>query len=639
MTAHGPNLVVRRIRDWLAARHGGDQTDAELLGRFAARHDEAAFADLVHRHGGMVLGVCRRVLGDADDAEDAFQATFLVLARKADSIRRGASLPSWLHGVARRVALEARKRAARRRCRERGAATAEDVLDPQHAEGKELRAVLDEELGRLPEKYRAPLVLHYLEGHTKEETARRLGWTEGTVSGRLARARDLLGSRLSRRGLVVSGGALAAALAAEATAACVSETLAGATVRLAGVFLAGPVVVSARCARIGALTDGVVRAMLMSRLKLVAAAAFLVLAAGLGMAGLLYQAQAGLPGDVPGPPRVVTALPGVPAPPRKPDQPLLRVALPGRTMLTVALSAHGRHLAVAPQDRTIIQLWDVATGKERTLAGHAFSITALAFSPDGKTLASATGSWLPDGAPGEIKLWDVAAGTERATLGRLPVMVLALAFSPDGKTLASVSQSVKLWDVTTGKETADLPLQHADSVAFSPDGKTLAVGQGVHEDITPGSVVLWDLAAGKERASLEGHVGMVGCLAFTPDGTTLASADSRGTIKLWDVVAAEERRTIRNPGDSFFLVTLAITSDGRALLAIPRGMDGTYLKQWDLASGTEQGMYFRTGPESTPPPVSGDGEVVGLIKGAFIDPQLTMEVWERRGLALKKAPG
>ncbi len=168
----------------------GDETDAALLGRFADRRDEAAFAVLVRRHGAMVFGVCRRLLATDQDAEDAFQATFLVLARKA-----GTAAPrdvgNWLYGVARRAALLARRTIARRRER------TGEVPDRPASEADRLRAMLDEELGRLPDHYRAVVVLCDLEGRTRREAAALLGWPEGTVAGRLARARELLAKRLA----------------------------------------------------------------------------------------------------------------------------------------------------------------------------------------------------------------------------------------------------------------------------------------------------------------------------------------------------------------------------------------------------------------------------------------------------------
>jgi RNA polymerase sigma factor (sigma-70 family) len=178
-----------------------DPADADLVARFALAGDEAAFGELVRRHGPMVLGVCRRLLPNRHDAEDAFQATFLLLARNAAAIRKRDAVGSWLYGTAYRVASRARGDAARRRARE-GKAAAAPVYDPRvEAAWRELRPILDDELNRLPEKYRRPLVLCYLQGLTNAEAARLLGWTKGTVSGRLARARDLLRARLKRRGV------------------------------------------------------------------------------------------------------------------------------------------------------------------------------------------------------------------------------------------------------------------------------------------------------------------------------------------------------------------------------------------------------------------------------------------------------
>jgi RNA polymerase sigma factor (sigma-70 family) len=174
-------------------------SDGQLLEMFVRRREESAFAALVRRHGPMVLSVCRRVLRHSQDAEDAFQATFLVLVEKAPRLRQPELLANWLYGVAYRTALHARQRAARRGAREREVAAMSSPLSETEIESRELRRVLDEELHRLPEKYRAPLVLCYLEGKTNEEAARVLGWPAGSMSHRLARGRELLRERLEAR--------------------------------------------------------------------------------------------------------------------------------------------------------------------------------------------------------------------------------------------------------------------------------------------------------------------------------------------------------------------------------------------------------------------------------------------------------
>ena len=217
-------------------------SDGELLRQFVDHWDHAAFCDLVGRHGPMVLGVCRRILRDAHAAEDAFQATFLLLVRKARSLRKRDSVGSWLYGAAHRIALEARGALLRRQvpvCSTVELTGAED--DGHDLERDELYAIIHEELGRLPEKYRAPLVLCYIEELSHEAVARQLGWPLGTVRGRVARGRDLLGTRLLRRGVAPAAVLLALSLLSK-TSAAVSVRLIEATARAATHVAAGEIV-------------------------------------------------------------------------------------------------------------------------------------------------------------------------------------------------------------------------------------------------------------------------------------------------------------------------------------------------------------------------------------------------------------
>src|SRR5262245_18500038 len=230
--------VLQYLRSRLGDGAAGEATDAQLLRRFVAGREEAAFEALLRRHGPLVWQVCRRVLPRTDDAEDAFQATFLVLLRKAASVRKQASLASWLHGVAHRVALKAREEARRRdRHEPRGAAPVRPDV-PAEASWREVQAVLGEEVLRLPERLRAPFVLCCLEGQTRAEAARRLGWKEGTVASRLARARQRLRGGLARRGVVLPAAAFAALPAADAAPA-VPPPLLEATRKLAALVHAG----------------------------------------------------------------------------------------------------------------------------------------------------------------------------------------------------------------------------------------------------------------------------------------------------------------------------------------------------------------------------------------------------------------
>jgi len=267
-------------------RHGGPQvglrrgsmpTDADLLEGFVSRRDELAFAALVERYGPMVLRVCRQLLRDAHDAEDAFQATFLVLVRKAGSIRERGLLGNWLYGVAHRVAARARALTARRRTREGQGGAMADVEASGEPGPSDLQPVLHEEVHRLPDKYRVPVVLCYLEGRSNEEVAAALRRPVGTIKGRLARARKMLRARLVRRGLALSTAALAAALAENASATALPAALRGVTLRAAKRFAAGDTTSGGPVSpRVAALTDAVTRSLRLEpwkvRWKAVAAA-------------------------------------------------------------------------------------------------------------------------------------------------------------------------------------------------------------------------------------------------------------------------------------------------------------------------------------------------------------------------------
>ena len=219
---------LRRVHGAHAAR---DLTDGQLLQRFIAEREDAAFTALVRRHGPMVMGVCNRVLGDAHAAEDSFQATFLVLARRAASIRKRVTLGSWLYGVAQRIALRAKGQTTARRLRETQVQLMPRSAPLDDVTWQELREVLDEEIGRLPEKYRAPIVLCYMQGMTHEQAAQMIGCPKRTLTSRLERGREMLRQQLTGRGISLSAGVLATAMCEKMAAARVSALLTMKTVK------------------------------------------------------------------------------------------------------------------------------------------------------------------------------------------------------------------------------------------------------------------------------------------------------------------------------------------------------------------------------------------------------------------------
>jgi RNA polymerase sigma factor (sigma-70 family) len=287
---------LRRLAGWSAL---AERTDRQLLEAFAATGNEAAFTILVRRHGALVLGVTRRVLGNAQDAEDAFQATFLVLARKAGSVAWQDCVRNWLHGVAFRVAHKARIQGARRRLKEHQART---PPSPAAAESwHELRGLLDEELTQLPAKYRAPLILCYLEGKTRDEAAEELGWSPGSVKGRLERGREMLRQRLCRRGVTLPAALCAGFLLDQTAFASVPSSLAATAVQMGVQFAAGPVAGLAASSPILQLAQGVLQAMLIAKLKVTGFAITAALTLGLGGALVVQTALAERPGQASAP--------------------------------------------------------------------------------------------------------------------------------------------------------------------------------------------------------------------------------------------------------------------------------------------------------------------------------------------------
>lgn len=348
-------LVLRYLRTIAGGAGTGEVTDADLLARFVTRRDEASFELLLWRHGTMVLHLCRDVTRDAHAAEDAFQATFLALVRKAASIRDGVSLGAWLYRVAYRVALKARGQAAKRS--ERETAGVDVAMLPavaglsDHAELREVRPAVHEEVQRLPAKYRTLIVLCYIQGLTHEEAARQLGCPKGTVAGRLARARDLLRKRLLRRGVALSIALSAVAVAPASACANLPGALVQSTFRAALKIAAGQTLVGLVSPQVIALTEGVIHAMFWSKMKLLAAA---LLALGLVGGGVGLLAAGREAGRTSTEPESAGTLQDRPAPPRKsgaeqePPAPDVRAIAAARAqsvnnLKQIALAMHNYH--------------------------------------------------------------------------------------------------------------------------------------------------------------------------------------------------------------------------------------------------------------------------------------------------------
>lgn len=310
------SAAVQFIRSLADSGRAAELPDGQLLQQFIDQQDEVAFRTLVQRHGPLVLSVCQRVLHNVQDAEDVFQATFLVLVHRAKAIVRQESVGSWLHGVAQRIAVRAKGALGRRRKAE-GAVPPRPAPDSlQEVVWRDLRLMLDEEVQRLPSRCRVAFVLCYMEGKTNAEAALILGCPRGTILSRLAHARELLRARLARRGLCLSGGLVVTMLSQHAVAA-VPPALAVSTVQAASAVALGQAAAGVVSANVAALTQGVLHAMLFTKLQIVAAVL-------LGACGICFTTVAwNYPARADAPPTIPRALaaPVPAAQERKPEAP------------------------------------------------------------------------------------------------------------------------------------------------------------------------------------------------------------------------------------------------------------------------------------------------------------------------------
>jgi RNA polymerase sigma factor (sigma-70 family) len=644
----GLSEVIGRVRVGLTGDVWDLLPDKELLARFAGDRDEAAFAELVRRHGPTVLAECRRVLFDRSACDDAFQATFLVLSQKAGTIRDADRLGGWLRGVARKVARRARKRAARRAEVEQPLSESGEAAFETPPQSTDLCGVLAEELGRLPRHYRDAVIVCDVDGLSRRAAARRLSIPVGTLSNRLTAARELLARRLLRRGV-----ALGLALSvSSATRAIVSNRLFAATLIAVRSGIVPPVLQPL-------LAEGPPSMVLVrSTLAATVVGSLFCLAVALAPKSAVVHAA---------PPPVPVVEPADPRPPKP---------APGRYTYSARFSRDGRYLALS-MPKTFdgkgeheVILYDTRTWKERfRLTGPTQNSFGLEFSSDGKTLFAASHD-------GTIHSWDTVTGKPGRPLTAKDERCIGITASPDGKVLASTHVNwdekprpsyVRIWDASTGEMRRKIEFEQTtltESVTFTPDGKAIAVGLNALSDDAKkfNGVLEYDVATGKELRRYDairitaGARPVTHSIAYTPDGKWMivgggeAIPDQRrtgcsmhGYLWVFDRATGKLEKTLLEDRSDYVRV-VRLSEDGRRLYVTTNSplreveyqgqRASAHLSQipcWDTTDWTikwtyEEKQYPCSLTTITPSP-DGRRLVVVNDRGVFLHDTKTGEEW------------
>ena len=599
MAAH-PERLLRHLRRLVIAPSSDPATDAGLLDRFVRCNDEDAFATLVARHGPMVFGVCRRVLRDAHQAEDVAQATFLVLASKARTIRRADALAAWLHRTAQHLALKSRRTDTCRRQREmRSYLASADTSQPDPLDEltvRELLAIFDEELQRLRTAYRLPLILCCLEGQTQEKAARQLGWSPGAVKGRLERGRAQLHRRLVKRGVSLSAVLVALeGLHGTSSALGMPPGFITATLLAAARFVATTRNTDATIAA-GPLTlaDEAVRRMAVAKTKIMLA---LLLTVGVAVAGVGALTRQGLAARQ--------------EEERQADEPQLRSgAVEQRKPVDAKQPARADRLA---DPLPVGALTRLGTLRWRVPG----EVASIAFAPNGKVVAIAS---LPGGDPRNHGLYffDAANGKLTQHIGLADTFFERIAFSPDGRRLACTctveaddrhKNTVQIWEWPDGRKIREFDGAGLQWLGWSADGEPLGIF------LANGAVLLRKLAGNEhqfEAKDLPDHGRDLGRCAYAAGGKILAVPDERAIIHVWDTATGKERCALQAKGD--YVRSVALTPDGRTVASLAWGPDISRTVQlWDVASGKVTHTVVVSRENQTAVAFTPDGKTLSTI--------------------------